>query len=95
MRNLFSTLTSAIFVACVSGPAWAVTTPEQLQEELSKSDGGWTSKAEDAYEDTYMAKAKECKSKNPKGAERRACLKDARAKANEAARATMKTRAPR
>jgi len=93
MRKPFSILPSAIFVACVSIPAWAATTADQLQEELGKSDGGWTTKAEEAYEDTYMAKAKECKSKNLKGAERRACLKDARAKASEAARATMKTRA--
>jgi len=93
MRNLFSTLTSAIFVACVSVPAWAATTPEQLQEQLGQSDGGYTSKAEEAYEEVYLAKARECKSKNPKGAERRSCLKDARAKANEAARAAMKTRA--
>jgi hypothetical protein len=90
MNKLFSVLTSAILVAGVSVPAWAATTTDRLQEELGKSDGGWTTKAEEAYEDAYMTNAKECKSKNPKGAERRACLKDARAKANAAARAEMK-----
>ena len=94
MRKLFSTLTSAIFVACVSVPAGAVSA-QDLESQRSLSDGGYTSRAEEAYEEVYLAKAKECKSKNPKGAERRTCLKDARAKANEAARATMKTRAPR
>jgi hypothetical protein len=93
MSKLISVLTSSIFVACVSVPAWADTKADWLQEQLGESDGGFTTKAEEAYEAAYMANAKECKSKNLQGAERRACLKDARAKANAAARAEMKPRA--
>jgi hypothetical protein len=88
MKRLLPAFVAGFFIG--SPLVWGADTTN-LERERQKSDASPVpSKAEEAYQAAYSANSKECKPL--KGAERRACLKSARAKAKAAAAAERKSR---